>query len=304
VSIYKPNRTPKVSIGIPTFNSNHNIVTALSSILNQNYPNMEVIISDNCSTDNTQDIVTNIASSDLRIKYFRQAENIGIFPNFDFVLKKSVGEYFMWVADDDRLEPGIIQKYIDFLRENRDYSLVSGQIKYWDSNSAIYIEKNFNIKQNAPMARVLNYYGKVVYGGMFHGMMRRALLNKIKVRNTIASDWHIVSQMAYMGKLRNLDTIGYHKQFGGSSNNFKTYAKNIGASPIAAHFPFFTIGFDTFRLLAYKSDVYSEIPGIKRILFALRAMFLVFLNHYSVILPKIFGRKFKYPFRRKKVALP
>jgi glycosyltransferase involved in cell wall biosynthesis len=294
---------PLVSIGIPTFNANHKIGAALISILDQNYPNLEIIVSDNCSTDATEKNLTSISSSDSRIKYFRQSENIGILPNFEFVFKQSRGEYFMWLADDDTLEPGIIEKYVIFLMDNPEYSLVSGGIKYWDNNHLTHVEKNFTIKHESPIKRVLTYYFKVIYGGMFHGMMRTVLAKKIQIRNILAADWHLVAEMAYMGKIKNLKITGYNKQLGGSSRNFRDYANNIGASSFAGHFPFLQISFDTFSEIMYKSSVYSEISFLNRFLFSAAAMLAILSNHYIMLYPKILGGKIKRLFLGKKVEL-
>src|SRR5690349_4418285 len=119
---------PKVSVGMPTRNSNGNIRGAIMSVINQQYPNIEIIISDDDSTDNTEELCTELSKQYPVIRYIRQKENIGLFENFDYVLNQSTGEYFMWLADDDAFEPGIISVYVNFLKNNPDYTLVSGQI--------------------------------------------------------------------------------------------------------------------------------------------------------------------------------
>src|SRR5258708_7801685 len=103
---------PLVSIGLPTYNGEKRIVSTLKSILNQNYPNLEVIISDNCSSDNTETVCSELSKINQAVHYFRQKENIGIIPNFKFVLSKASGDFFMWIADDDSLEPDILNKYV------------------------------------------------------------------------------------------------------------------------------------------------------------------------------------------------
>src|SRR6478752_5059861 len=113
---------PKVSVGIPTRNSNGNIRGAIMSVIDQQYPNIEIVISDDDSTDNTEALCTELSKRYPVIRYIRQKENIGLFENFDYVLKESKGEYFMWLADDDAFEPGIISTYVNFLQHNLDYS--------------------------------------------------------------------------------------------------------------------------------------------------------------------------------------
>src|SRR5688572_15254480 len=176
---------PLISIGIPTYNSGGKIKEALFSIWQQEYANIEVIISDNCSTDNTEELCTGMSKNYLPIKYFRQLENIGMVANFSFVLKQASGHFFMWVADDDTLEPGILKKYVEFLVANPDYSLVSGQILYWLDNRSIFREMDFSMEQNSRSVRVMRYYFKVVHGALYYGLMQRKFAEKIPLRNRI-----------------------------------------------------------------------------------------------------------------------
>src|SRR5581483_12411158 len=93
------NTDPLVSIGLPVYNGKH-LREALNSLQSQTYKNIEIIISDNASTDSTAKICRTYLR-DSRIKYIRQKANIGAAKNFNFVLSKAKGEYFMWAAGDD-----------------------------------------------------------------------------------------------------------------------------------------------------------------------------------------------------------
>jgi len=92
---------PRVSIGMPVYNGEKFIRDALDSLLAQTFTDFELIISDNASTDDTEAICRGYAAKDARIRYVRQAENLGAAANFKFVLDEAVGEYFMWAAHDD-----------------------------------------------------------------------------------------------------------------------------------------------------------------------------------------------------------
>ena len=111
--------SPKVSIGMPVFNSEFKIKKALDSLLTQSFSNFEIIISDNCSKDNTMIICEDYKSKDYRIKYFRQSKNIGAFSNFEFVLNKAKSKYFMWASDDDFWLPKFIENCIKLLEKNK-----------------------------------------------------------------------------------------------------------------------------------------------------------------------------------------
>src|SRR5258706_8020493 len=175
--------TPMVSIGIPTYNGDKRIDSTILAILNQNYPNLEVIISDNCSSDTTEAVCTELRKKNPAIRYFRQKENIGIIANYEFVLRQASGDFFMWAADDDSLESGILQRYVDFLVSHRDYSLVSGEIRYWSDNHAVFDEKDFGIEHTSPDVRVVSYYSKFIHGTIFYGLMPIYVAKKITLRN-------------------------------------------------------------------------------------------------------------------------
>ena len=96
-------QNPLVSIGLPVFNGlqkkneySTDISKTLKSILNQTYQNIEVIISDNCSTDDTANIIKEIIANDKRVKFFQQIKPLGPGENFTFVLNKAKGKYFKW----------------------------------------------------------------------------------------------------------------------------------------------------------------------------------------------------------------
>jgi glycosyltransferase involved in cell wall biosynthesis len=106
----KLQQLPLVTVGIPTFNRPIGLNRTLTCILNQTYTNLEVLVSDNCSTNSEVNAILNDHSRDARVKVFIQAMNLGAFNNFKFLLRESSGLYFMWAADDDEWEPDFIEK--------------------------------------------------------------------------------------------------------------------------------------------------------------------------------------------------
>src|SRR3954467_5074495 len=92
---------PRLTVGLPTYNGEDYLASALDSLLAQTFTDFELIISDNASTDATESICREYAAKDARIRYIRQEKNRGAASNFRFVLDKSGGKYFMWAACDD-----------------------------------------------------------------------------------------------------------------------------------------------------------------------------------------------------------
>lgn len=108
---------PLVSIGVPVFNGEKGLAAALDSLLAQDYPNLEIIISDNGSTDNTPGICGEYVLKDQRVKYFRAEENLGVVWNFNRVFALSSGKYFMWAAHDDRRERFFVSACVEKMEQ-------------------------------------------------------------------------------------------------------------------------------------------------------------------------------------------
>src|SRR5436190_2523908 len=117
---------PLVSICIPTYNRSLSLVRAVGSALAQDYDKLEIVISDNASTDETGNVCVELCKKDTRIRYIRQPKNLGMTENFRRALGASHGAYFMWLSDDDWLDRSYVSQCMHFLTTNGDYVLVCG----------------------------------------------------------------------------------------------------------------------------------------------------------------------------------
>ena len=111
---------PLVSIGLPVFNGEPYLTQAIQSILNQTYRNFELIIYDNDSSDRTAEICREFAARDARIRYFRNATNLGAARNFNLTVERASGEYFKWVAADDWIAPEFLAMSVKALQRESE----------------------------------------------------------------------------------------------------------------------------------------------------------------------------------------
>lgn len=280
---------PLVSIGIPTYNGGGRILKALQSIWDQHYPNIEIVISDNCSQDHTAELLGSLVAEHREVRYYRQRQNIGLVGNFEFVLRQASGKYFMWVADDDAIEPGVLFRYVWFLENHPAYSLVSGAIQYWKGPQHAHVERGFTFEQERPGVRCVGFYFKVVYGGMFHGMMRRETGTAIPCRNVFGNDYHFVASLAFVGKVKNFDFTGYNKWLGGTSRDNRKYAKVYGESWFAGYFPHLKMSYDAFAEVMYRSPVFRRMVLPERVLTALGGAAGILCCYGFTILPFTIG---------------
>ncbi len=117
---------PIVSVGIPVRNGAGSLARALDSVLTQTFRQIEVIISDNSSTDDTPKVIAT-AAADPRVRAFRQERPLTGMENFRFVLDQAQGEYFMWAAHDDWRTPNYIEALFGALQRNPDAVLASAE---------------------------------------------------------------------------------------------------------------------------------------------------------------------------------
>lgn len=97
-----------VSIGIPTYNRSGYLIRAIKSVLSQTYRDIEVVVSDNASPDDTAQRVRGLA--DPRIVFLQQTQNLGMTGNFNACLQAATGDLFLMLSDDDVLEPTCIER--------------------------------------------------------------------------------------------------------------------------------------------------------------------------------------------------
>jgi glycosyltransferase involved in cell wall biosynthesis len=139
------NKVILISIGMPVFNGEKFISTAISSLLKQTYSHFELIISDNASTDDTKNICTSFANKDNRIQYFRQNSNRGATENFKFVLDKAKGKYFMWAAADDYWNFNLLIRSLNILEKMENINFIFFSFRLSSINFGIYEKRNINI---------------------------------------------------------------------------------------------------------------------------------------------------------------
>lgn len=110
---------PLVTIGMTTYNRGKTYLRlTLDSLLSQTYKNFQLIISDNASTDNTEEICREYTEKDDRVIYFKQKHNIGYVNNVNFLITLARGKYFLRACDDDLYAPKFLETCVNLLEGN------------------------------------------------------------------------------------------------------------------------------------------------------------------------------------------
>ena len=227
---------PIVSIGLPVYNGEDFLKYALDSLLSQTFRDFELIISDNASTDNTPKICQEYVLRDKRIRYIRQNNNMGALWNFNFVLKQSNKEYFIWVSADDKLHPEFLEKNIDILEKNKNVVCSIGDVIYSDVVNYEF-KSNNETKKTFRQRYVKSTYGtyeskvrtylKFFQASMMYGLYRRDKLQKSITINKIflAFDLSIILNVLKYGDFHVIDENLLHRYNKGSHSIIGTLRK-------------------------------------------------------------------------------
>jgi glycosyltransferase involved in cell wall biosynthesis len=131
---------PLVSIGVPVYNGQRFVARTLASILAQTHRDLEVLICDNASTDETEKICRAYAERDQRIRYWRSGRNVGAAANYNRTFAQSSGRYFKWAAADDEFAPEFIERAVQRLEEDPGAVLAYSRIGLIDEAGALLSE--------------------------------------------------------------------------------------------------------------------------------------------------------------------
>ena len=217
---------------VPTYNRIEKLQVAIKKIQEQTYTNLEIIISDNCSNDNTQIICKELQKEDKRIKYFRHPFNQGPTANFEFVRKQASGKYFLWHGDDDYLDKEYIKACVSELEKAPSYVIASGLGVYKNSekNEITHYGNVIQLNSNIPIFRVIKYLWNVQDNSIFCGVYRTGELIECHMPNVLAGDWIWMSQVLFKGKAKVIDNIYINRSYGDSTSvSYEKIIQVIGA---------------------------------------------------------------------------
>ena len=237
---------PKISIGLPVFNEEKLLEERIKSILKQSYENFEIIISDNASIDKTIEICQKYEKIDSRIRFFSQEKNRGPYWNFNFVLEKAQGEYFVWFAVDDKHESTFLEKNLEIMEKNNNVVASISDVKYFGmelNNDESFFQKfknKFKYRFNKKTKFVQTFpafgsyenkatlYLRMDRSTSLYSLYRKEILKKCMIITPFAgSDLAIILNVLKHGDIHVIDEILMEKNLGGfSSKGIISYLKN------------------------------------------------------------------------------
>ena len=252
----KAEDSPLVTIGIPTYNRADWLDRAIASALAQDYAHLEVVISDNASTDRSAEICEYWRVADRRVRSYRQSSNLGPSANFAFVLQQASGTWFMWLGDDDWIDSNYVSQCLKAAWRDQDVALVGGRARYYNAGVCIAQGQAMDLTQSEWWRRVIAYFWRVRDNGIFYGLARTEDQRRSTIRNVMGGDWLHIAALGARGQVLTIETTTVHREVGGATTSYRNIARSLSLHPLIGRFPFTAIAIQAFADVAWRHPGY------------------------------------------------
>lgn len=193
---------PSVSVGLPVWNGEKFIRSALDSILQQEFADFELIISDNSSTDATENICREYAAKDPRVRYSRNEKNIGATGNYNRVFELARGEFFKWISHDDECAPSFLRRCMEtFEKASPDTVLVCSRNQKIDETGRVVHVSGFQMTPSpSPSRRLASLIGRRDFPHPIWGLIRSKALRQTRLMGVVRADEVLLAELALLGR--------------------------------------------------------------------------------------------------------
>jgi glycosyltransferase involved in cell wall biosynthesis len=192
---------PRLSVGLPIYNSQTYLAETFEALLGQNFTDFELIVSDNASTDSTADICQQYVKRDSRIRYFRQPRNIGLAPNHNYTVDQARGELFKWAAGDDLYARDLLGACVNALDKYPEVVLAHSYTAMIDGSGTVFRAGEYPLSTSSP--RAPERFRSTLFddgGDDDGGIMRTAVLRRIARKDSYHhADRTIISELTLQG---------------------------------------------------------------------------------------------------------
>jgi glycosyltransferase involved in cell wall biosynthesis len=239
-----PGPAPLVNVGLPVFNGARFLPRAVDSILGQTLGDLELLIADNASTDDTESIARRYAQRDGRVRYVRHLENRGAYFNWNFVARTATGRYFKWASANDYCAPTMLARCVDALESDPSLVLCHGRTCVLDDagNEEGVYAADIELLEERPSARFRRICRELALNNAQCGVIRVDALKRTGYdRPYPAGDLVLMAELALIGKYRLLPEVLLFRRLGPQSTT-----RNMSAADARRFFdPASTTSHDT-----------------------------------------------------------
>ncbi len=225
---------PLVTILIPVYNGGKYLDLTIRKLLEQTYQNIEIIISDNNSQDDTKNICSKFSKLDNRITYYKQDTNIGMIKNELFLTQKIKGKYFCWMPAGDFSNKDFIKYGVKYLDSNDDTISCFGEAICFDNQMNEF--KKFGITEQFLgnlQNRIKNFFNVQIHDHLLYGLHRSKVAQIIKPElGYIGPEVLQLFNILLLGKYKGIKEMQFYKHYSNSKKlsrdlNEKTILYNV-----------------------------------------------------------------------------
>jgi len=218
------NAHPPVTVGLPVYNGERYITTALDSMLGQTFADFELVISDNASTDSTEEICREYATRDCRIRYMRSKENLGANRNFNGIAEVARGEFLKWCTADDFWAPRMLEKAFEIAVDDPTIVLCYPKTVICDADGVPReaYEDHLHLMQESPADRFIALNHRIGLCHQHLGLIRRKLLLKTgMLLDHFGSDLNLLAELTLYGKYYEIPERLYFRRMHPESSSWE-----------------------------------------------------------------------------------
>ncbi len=236
--------SPLVSIGMPVYNEGRFIKDSLEALVNQDYTNIELIISDNASNDDTGKICHQYAEQYGWIQCHKSNVNKGPASNAKFVLEKASGKYFMWAAGHDLWSKNFISESVKLLESYQEAAVVVATTNWIDEDGMPYVRES-GWTDTRGMDIIARYF-TVLWGNMHPilGLIRRGYIINSPPKGVVGSDLILLSGLALKGDFLHASNVSWsrrefrvEKSYADKLERYKSKEYGLATGGINKYFP-------------------------------------------------------------------
>lgn len=213
---------PLVSIGLPVYNGAKHLADALEGLIAQDYSNLEIVVCDNASTDETPAILERFAKRCPFLRIERRERNYGAVDNFKRVLELARGEFFVWAAHDDRRTPSFIRRCAEQLLLNPEAVACTTRVHFLKPDGTLDWESLGNqsrLRHLAPPEEQLRHWLLTPYPYDLYGMFRREAIAELSFPECFGPDVAYMVQVIARGLVAVIEEPLFEYRFTGKTVN-------------------------------------------------------------------------------------
>lgn len=199
-----------VTIGIPVYNEGKYLADTIESAINQVLTDIDIVISDNGSTDNSAEIIKYYSALDKRIRPIYLDKNIGPIANFRSLLDNTTSKYFVFLGGHDLFLSHYLSETISFLEANPDCVMSYPESRLVDGNDEMlqYSDSDIDSAGLNHLQRMTKVAANLFWCTCFHGVFRTDVIKQLPILNIRGSDHLFLFAASYYGSIHWIRGLG------------------------------------------------------------------------------------------------